>query len=294
MPPVVIAAGVAGVAGIGAAALGASAQSKAAKSASNSAAATAASNNALQSQVRADNKAILSPYVTRGNAAGGAINDLLGLGGGGQTPQQYGAPMSEEWANGALSSMGLGSRGDSLGTLQAHLSGSLEGPLSPQMMSAYENYQGTHPNQGAVTGAAPQNAQNAFSNYLNSTGYQFQMDQGTNAINSGYAAGGTLQSGDAMKALQTYGQNTGKAYFSDYLGQLGNQQNIGLSGANALAGVGTNFANQTSANNNAAGTAQQNAMLASGSAQAGLYGNIAGAIGGVANAYASSYRPTRG
>jgi hypothetical protein len=287
MPPIVIAAGVAGAAGIGAAVLGGSAQKSAAKSAANSAAATAASNNALQTQVRNDNKAILNPYVTRGNEAGQAINDLLGISGTG------GSGSNVDWA------AYVNANPDAAANWNA-VRGNSDGAQFNGDINAFGQYHyGADGSRRDLTPFTRQpggsgEAGGAFQNYLNSTGYQFQMDQGTSAINQGYAAGGTLQSGAALKALQTYGQNTGKAYFNDYLGQLGNQQNIGLSGANALAGVGTNFANQTSANNNAAGTAQQNALLAAGSATAGMYGSIAGGIGGIANAYASSYRPQVG
>ncbi len=147
--------------------------------------------------------------------------------------------------------------------------------------------------QGPVSNISPQNA--AFNNYLNSTGYQFQVDQGNKAINQGYAAKGSLQSGAAMKALQTYGQNTATGFFKDYLGLLGNQQGVGLAGASAIAGVGSNYANSVSANNNNASAAAQQAAYGVGNANAALYGNIAGAIGGVAgSAFGSSYRPPGG
>jgi cellobiose-specific phosphotransferase system component IIB len=129
----------------------------------------------------------------------------------------------------------------------------------------------------------------AFQNYLNSTGYQFQLDQGSKALQQGAMARGALQSGAASKALQTYGQNTATSFFKDYLGLLANQQGVGLSGGSAVAGVGQNYGNSVSANNNLAGSAAANAHLAAGNAQAGIYGNIAGGISGVANALASSY-----
>lgn len=44
-------------------------------------------------------------------------------------------------------------------------------------------------------------------NYATDPGYQFRMQQGQSAINSGAAAGGMQLSGATQKALQRYGQN---------------------------------------------------------------------------------------
>jgi len=297
MPPLVIAAGVTAAAGIGAAALSSSAQNKAANQAADSAANTAAQNNALQREVYGENKAILDPYVQRGNAAGSAINSLLGIAGTAPASGGSNALAGPEW------SQYLAANPD----VQAEWKGNAfdDGYASPEAFAQwhYQNYgqnegraapsvtapTAADPNApaGTVT-ATPQSA--AFQNYLNSTGYQFQMDQGTKAINQGYAARGALQSGAAMKALQTYGQNTGASYFDRYLSLLGNQQGVGLTGASAVAGVGQNYANTVSANNNNSSAAAQDAYAARGNAMSGLYGSIAGGVAGVANAYGSSYR----
>lgn len=86
-------------------------------------------------------------------------------------------------------------------------------------------------------------ARKAFDTYRNSTGYQFRLGEGMNALNSGYAGAGTIQSGAAMKAATEYGQNFASNEFGNYMGALGNQQGVGLSAGGALAGVGTNYAN---------------------------------------------------
>lgn len=279
MPPVVIAAGVAGAAGIGAAALGGSAQSKAAKSAANTAQNTANANNALSRENREFSAARLDPYAQRGNDAGNAINALLGLGVSTQPQAAYGAPpaaggpsygdISAMWTDGIP-----GNARAAQNAMQARQAAAPPAPVYASPATA----------EGGVTPY-----QNAFQNYLGSTGYQFQVDQGNQAINQGYAAKGSLQSGAALKALQTYGQNTATGFFKDYLGLLGNQQGVGLNGARAVAGVGGDYVNSVSSNNNAAGSAAANSALAQGNATAGLYGSIAGAVGGVANAFGSSY-----
>jgi hypothetical protein len=121
------------------------------------------------------------------------------------------------------------------------------------------------PQQTGIAGPLPQSQQqaanSAFDIFRNSTGYQFRLGEGANALNSQYAGRGTLQSGAAAKALQEYGQNFASNEFGNYMGYLGNQQGVGISGASALAGVGQNYANSVMTNNNNAGTAQMNAAM---------------------------------
>jgi len=275
--------------------LSASAQKKAAGKAADTSLATAKMNNALQEKIYNQNAARLSPYDTRGNAAGDAINALLGLGAGAagvparapgaQGTQQYGRPvLMNEDGIGSGESAGRSGAGRLFQRFPGFVNGTGgQAPMAGGPMAA----------AGPATGpATPTNSltpQAAFQNYLGSTGYQFQVDQGNQAINQGYAASGTLQSGAALKALQTYGQNTATGFFRDYLGLLGNQQSVGLSGASAIAGVGQGYANSVSQNNNSAGSAAANAYLAQGSANANTYGNVAAGIGNVANALGSSY-----
>jgi hypothetical protein len=111
--------------------------------------------------------------------------------------------------------------------------------------------------------------QNGFNNYLNSTGYNFQQQQGTAALTGSAAARGILNSGSTAKALQGYGQNLASTSFNNYLGNLSGlntqQQNAANTGVNAASQVGT------------AGT--QGGATA---AQA-TYGGIAGATGAAVN-----------
>jgi hypothetical protein len=136
---------------------------------------------------------------------------------------------------------------------------------------------------------ASSGALSAFDKYRQSTGYNFRLNQGTDAINSGYAAGGLLQSGAAQKALLRYGQDYGTGAFNDYLGQLGNIRNTGLGAASALAGVGQSFAGQVTTNNNNAADAVANAALLRGTANGQLWQGIAGGIGTLAGSLGSSY-----
>ena len=118
----------------------------------------------------------------------------------------------------------------------------------------------------------------AFGNFIENSDYGFQMAEGGNAINSGYAGAGTVNSGAAMKALEQYRQNLQQGYRGEYNSLLANQQALGLGGASALAGVGQNYVNTISANNNNAGSAAANAYLVKG--QNNPFGAALGSFGG--------------
>lgn len=136
-------------------------------------------------------------------------------------------------------------------------------------------------------GTAEQNAaaNDQFGNYIANSDYGFQFGQGTNALNSGYAGAGTLQSGAAMKALEQYRQNLQSGYRTEYASGLSNQQGVGLNAAGALAGVSTNYANTISANNNTASSTIANAALVKGASNP--FANLAGTIGGGLISYGS-------
>lgn len=105
----------------------------------------------------------------------------------------------------------------------------------------------------------------AYSDWQGSTGYQAALKTGQDSVTAALGQKGLTDSGAAQKALLTYGQNTANQNFQTYLGDLHTQQGTGLSAGSALAGVGTNYANTVSANNNTAATASENAALASAS-----------------------------
>lgn len=99
-----------------------------------------------------------------------------------------------------------------------------------------------------LMGLAPMTAgaTNGFNNYLNSTGYNFQMNQGQQAITGSAAARGILNSGATAKALTNYGQGLAGNSFNNYLSQLGNlgnqygaQTNQGLQSTGQEAAAGT-------------------------------------------------------
>lgn len=135
----------------------------------------------------------------------------------------------------------------------------------------------------------------AFNQFRNSTGYDFRVSEGNKAVNTGFAGKGLLQSGAAMKALTKYGQNTASGEFGNYLDQLRGQQNTGLAGASALAGVGQNMANSVSQNNSTNASNIGNAALAGASNNNALIGglvNTAGQFLGNGSSFGGGAAPT--
>lgn len=243
--PIGLAAGAAAI-GVGGAILSSKAQKKAANKASDVALQTATQNNALAREIYGKNQQNLSPFMNNGVTAGNALAGEAAKG------PQY-APLQSQFINSAL-------------------------------------------NPGS------------FTDFRDSTGYNFRLNQGIDALNTGWGAKGALQSGAAMKDITRYGQdyasneyqkyisqldryasysdawNTGeRGYATDqrnnWLGLLSNQQGVGLAGASALAGVGQNYVNTVSANNDSAGQAAAAAAIARGYANSNMWSGIAGAAG---------------
>lgn len=111
-------------------------------------------------------------------------------------------------------------------------------------------------------GGDPAASKLAFDNFLKSTGYQFQLDQGLKAVSAQRATAGALNSGSTLKALSNYGQNTALGYLNDYAGGLQDLEHTGAGAASALAGVGQNYASAVSTNNQNAATTAANAAAA--------------------------------
>lgn len=126
-------------------------------------------------------------------------------------------------------------------------------------------------------GGDPAKTQAAFQTYLNSTGYQFNKTQGIDAVNNDRAVKGLLGSGGTLKALDTFGTGLADTYGQQYVGNLENLQNAGLTGVGDVTGAGTHYADAVSANNNSAASASGNAALNSANAFNGLLGNALGA-----------------
>lgn len=119
----------------------------------------------------------------------------------------------------------------------------------------------------------------AFDAYKDSAGYKFTLEGGSDAIASNKAASGMLKSGSALKALNTYGQNTANTYTQNYLNNLSGQQTAGLSAASGNANSNSNAAGMAVNNNNNALQAQTQSTTDSTNALTNLLGNAVSAYG---------------
>lgn len=91
-------------------------------------------------------------------------------------------------------------------------------------------------NMLGLNGSGAQNQ--GFNNFRNSTGYQFGMDQGMQAITGGAATKGLLNSGSTLKGLNQFGQQFANSQYGDYMNQLQGLQGAGLQGAGVLSSAG--------------------------------------------------------
>lgn len=87
-------------------------------------------------------------------------------------------------------------------------------------------------------GGDPAAAAKAFDAYKGSTGYNFRLGQGVDAITGSNAAKGLLNSGATLKGVQNYGQNLASAEFGNYLSQLFNVGTRGMDASKTIMGAG--------------------------------------------------------
>lgn len=283
--------------GLGLGALGAGASALSQKSAANKAAQVAtdtnATNNALARDIYSQNKGALAPFMQRGNTAGSYLNAMLGLPSNGAATYNMGGEQGQptQQPNQAMGYDGDMWSGPQAGGQYGMGGNDYRGEITnsrflPQRFSP--TAQGGYGAKAPVAGGVSMDeAQNAFGNYIKNSDYGFQFATGANQVNSGYAGNGTVKSGAAMKGLEDYRQNLQAGYRGDWMNALGNQQGVGLSGANALAGVSTNFGNTIAGNNNAAGNAAANAALVKGN---NGIGNVISGIGGNLFGYGTGKR----
>jgi hypothetical protein len=128
-------------------------------------------------------------------------------------------------------------------------------------------------------GGDPAATQKAFNDYLNSTGYQFNLNQGLGAVSQNKAAAGLLGSGSTLKALDAYGTGLADQFGQQYVGNLQNEVATGQNAVAGLTGAGQSYANAVSANNNTAAATAANAGVAGATNANALIGNALTAFG---------------
>ncbi len=249
---------------------------------------------------------VLNPYAQRGNAAGDSINALLGLGGATYaTPESQAAQgqADDAWAANAIATIrGQVQKGEARRTRKALEATAGQSP-SQQLaamravlgsrgvgilnsLEASRPLPGTQQAGGAPAGPAnPQSQQDAFQRFREGTGYQFNMNEGLNAVAQRFAGSGAYQSGAAMKALQRQATGIADNTFGSYLNALQGQQQTGLQGAGLMSGAYGAFADRFGANTTQQANNSANAAVAQGAQKAGALGSIAQALGSMASSY---------
>lgn len=140
-----------------------------------------------------------------------------------------------------------------------------------------QNGQGANNLIASLLGAGgdPSSGRAAFDNFLNSTGFQFQLNEGINAINSNAAARGKLNSGATLEATQRLGNDLARQNFSNFIGQLGGLSGQGAAASGQLASIATGTA-----------AGQAGAVQSGGNAAAASRSNgVNAALGGFGNAF---------
>lgn len=91
-------------------------------------------------------------------------------------------------------------------------------------------------------GAAPK----GYEGFQQTPGYQFQMDQGTGAVNALAGARGGLDSGRTRQDLMQFGQGLANSEYSNHLNRLAGVTDMGQASAANQASAGNAFANSAS------------------------------------------------
>jgi hypothetical protein len=206
--------------------------------------------------------------------AGGGISQ--GISGGGNSPPAY---------TGNHASAGFSQNGMSLGEVPGSgaQGSSAPGASYPAGGGAASPSAGG-PGYGSLTAAfTPQD-------YLNNQdpGYQFQLQQGTQALRNASAAGSGALSGAALKDLIGYNQDYAKTGYASAFDRFNTQNNNIYSRLSGLATLGQASAGNVAAQGTALAGQQSQALQAGGNAAGGMYAGIANNVGsGVSNYWLS-------
>lgn len=245
--------------------------SSAASDAANAQVQAAKNANALQKYMYDQNRQDSAPWRTQGASATNYIARLLGVPGAAENSvSDLELPVKPQLSDYVKSAA---YNATTLPNSAAKNKNNAKG------LDAYNNAMTNYNNQMASYNAQVSAAKQPIdlTDTLRSTpGYQFTLDQGTQAIDRNAAASGRLNSGATLKALQTYGEGVADQTYENYMNRLYSLAGLGQASTTSLGNLGANAANNMSANTMAAGNAQASGYINSANA-------INGAISGVGN-----------
>lgn len=224
-----------------------------------------------------------------GGGAGLALGPLGAIGG-----ASLGSDPSS--AGGVLSSITDPLTGASAtqGAIDAQTAATNNANLTQQQIFNQEQQNAAPYQQAGLSGLAqlqsamPQlTSQFNMSDFQQDPGYQFQLQQGNQALQQSAAAKGQLNSGGTLKALDQYSQGLASQDYQDAYnrftqsqqqnyGMLSGLANYGQTANGQIASAGQNYANQVSSNDMALGNASASAQIGQANRVSGLIGQGAG------------------
>lgn len=124
----------------------------------------------------------------------------------------------------------------------------------------------------------PNFQQTAFDLWRSTPGYQFNLDEGRNQLESSAAARGGLYSGKALKALTQYGQNYADRTYGDFMNRLASVANMGQTANSQNAQAGMNYGNNAGNNIINAGNTRASGLWQQGQNNAQFTAGVGGLI----------------
>ena len=215
---------------------------------------------------------LAQPAIGAGNAARDQLMRLLGLAPSG------GSPNSFRTLGPAASGVGhvlgqLGDTGGPFGNLARQLQGREGLPTTARTQFGLDT-------GGAAGLRGPQGGASAdpLDVIRNTPGYNFQLEQGTRALNANRSAGG-ISGGELTRDFARFNQGIASSFYQDYANRLaglaGSAQTasatLGQQGIQSGANIGNTLIN--------AGNARASGILGQGNAFGNLFNDIGGFIG---------------
>lgn len=193
-----------------------------------------------------------SSTVGAGNSAYDYLDALQG-----SAPAGASSSISSALGGGIGSLMGYNTGASGLlgGSGGSGISSLLSGAMASNALSSAKSAYGSALSPYASTGTAANNeiasmlgldgkssSEDILKKLQSTPGYQFQQQQGQQALDRSLAAKGMGFSGAALKAASNYNTNLANTYYKDYLNQLQNQSTQGLAASSALGSANANYA----------------------------------------------------
>ena len=127
-----------------------------------------------------------------------------------------------------------------------------------------------------------------YSQFYESPDYNFRLNSGFDKIQDSAAAGGKLRSGQTLRGLDDYRQNTAASEFGSYYNRLANLAGFGQTGVDATNSALTQSTNAQSSILQDLGNAQASGIIGASNSNKQLASSALGALGQYFGAAAAS------